>query len=104
MGGIFFMSAMFHGYTAINVFRTCAVEPIKSLKWSRYFKIFSFGFPLVFQIMGFLYHPISAGTKSQNELNQAGLAQWITVFAYLAFFASYSFDHCLIQNRLQSTK
>ena len=101
LAAVFFMSAMFHGWTAIAVYNNCTVEPIKALKISKYFKMASFGFPLIFQTISFVYHPISGGTKSQNELNKAGLAQWITVFCYLAFFASYSVDHVLIQSRLR---
>ena len=97
LAAMFFGAAMFHGWTAIQVYFRCEQGPIARLWLSKYFKAAVFGFPLVFQFAAFVYHPISGGTKTQNELNKAGLAQWITVFSYLAFFASYAVDHVWIQ-------
>ena len=102
LAAVFFMAAMFHGWSSIQIYRECETEPICLLNKSKYFKMFTFGFPLIFQFAAFIWHPISAGTKSQNELNKAGLAQWLTVFSYLAFFASYSVDHISIQSWLKS--
>eukprot|EP00484_Ammonia_sp_Unknown_P029472 CAMPEP_0197035730 /NCGR_PEP_ID=MMETSP1384-20130603/13444_1 /TAXON_ID=29189 /ORGANISM="Ammonia sp." /LENGTH=268 /DNA_ID=CAMNT_0042465825 /DNA_START=30 /DNA_END=836 /DNA_ORIENTATION=+ len=97
LAAVFFMACMFHGFNAITVYKNCAQQPFKSMVWSRYFKMLMFGFPVFFQFFAFMYHPIRTGTKTQNELNKAGLAQWITVFCYLAFYASYAVDHLSIQ-------
>eukprot|EP01083_Nonionella_stella_P272881 925599_1 len=104
LAAVFFISAMFHGWSAITVYSNCQTEPIKSLVLSKYFKILSFTIPLLFQFSAFVYHPISGGTKTQNDLNKAGLGQWLTVFSYLAFFASYAVDHISIQWTLKTMR
>jgi len=104
LAAVFFMAAMYHGITAVQVYFNCEEEPIASLVKSRYCKLITLAFPICFQLMSFVYHPISGGTKTQNELNKAGLGQWMTVFSYLAFFASYSVDHLSIQSILQKAK
>jgi len=104
LAAVFFMAAMYHGITAVQVYFSCDQQPIASLVISRYCKLITLAFPILFQFASFIYHPISGGTKSQNELNKAGLAQWMTVFSYLAFFASYSVDHLSIQSMLKSAE
>mmetsp|Transcript_25062 Transcript_25062/g.40665 ORF Transcript_25062/g.40665 Transcript_25062/m.40665 type:complete len:265 (+) Transcript_25062:52-846(+) len=103
LAAVFFISAMIHGYNAIVVYQSCTQQPFPSMTLSKYFKILTFAFPLCFQSMSFVYHPIRSGTKSQNELNMAGLAQWISVFCYLLFFASYAIDHLSIQNVMKTS-
>ena len=102
--GVFFMAAMYHGVTAVQVYFNCEQQPIVSLKKSRYYKAITLGFPILFQLSSFWYHPISGGTKSQNEMNKAGLGQWMTVFSYLGFFASYAVDHISIQSIVKEGK
>jgi len=104
LAAMFFMGAMYHGITAVQVYFRCDAQPIASLVVSRYFKAITLGFPILFQLASFWWHPISGGTKTQNELNRAGLAQWMTVFSYLAFFASYAVDHIHIQRAIGRTE
>lgn len=103
---VFFMASMYHGFTSIQLYFNDKINGkyISKLKYSKYYKILLLAFPFIFQFISFIYHPISTGNKSQDDLNIAGITQWLTVFCYLFFFASYSFDYISITKMIMTEK
>eukprot|EP01084_Bolivina_argentea_P164429 285865_1 len=96
---IFFLSGLIHGIVSTFVyFKLKDNDIIKLLKFSRWFKLFMVLISLIQIIASVKNHPTNFNNKGKTHelLNMAGVAQWIIIIVYLAFFSSYSLDYYLI--------
>ena len=102
----FFIGSLYHGINCIQLYFNNNINGkyIKNMLFTKYFKLIMLAFPFVFQFISFIYHPISTGNKSKDNLNIAGLTQWLTVFSYLIFFGSYSIDFMIIKSIIKNEK